>query len=258
MSQIRFILPDRKIVEEAAAEAHSYAIKNYYGNGPIVYAKRRRFQRALNLANAIPAQNVIDMGTGDGVLLPTLANSYERVVAVDTNRHHIDQSQRLVRYLKLDNVELFCLGDFSFAELHGRIGPKFQLMFLLETLEHVGSQPNMWNSKMDFLRNCFSLLEREGRIIVTVPKMVGLIMLFKNLLQRCLRRGYDTMSTRQLLRSSFFKNTDELEPLWTGGHVGFNHLKLDVHLRKQFVVHHRSESLISVFYVLGRRNLRPS
>src|SRR5438552_1810268 len=159
MPQIRFILPDRKIVEEAAGEAHSYAIKNYYGNGPIAYAKRRRFQHALNLASGIPAQNVIDMGTGDGVLLPTLAHNYEQVVGVDANEHHIEQSERLVRYLKLDNVELVCLRGLSFAELRQRVGSNFQLMLLLETLEHVGSQPNMWDSKMAFLRNCFSLLE---------------------------------------------------------------------------------------------------
>ena len=256
MAQIHFILPDRKIVEEAAGEAHSYAIKNYYGSGPIAYAKRRRFQRALNLARTIPAQNVIDMGTGDGVLLPTLAHNYERVVGLDVNQHHIDQSQRLAHYLKLGNVEIVCLRDLSFDELRQRVGSNFQLMFLLGTLEHVGSQPNIWDSKMAFLRDCFSLLEQNGRIIVTVPKMVGMIMLFKNFVQRSLGRGYDAMSIRQLLRSSFLKDTDELEPLWTGGHVGFNHLKLDVHLRKHFIVHHRSESLISVFYVLGQKNER--
>src|SRR5438552_17626513 len=88
MPKIRFILPDRKIVEEAAGDAHSYAIKNYYGNGPIAYAKRRRLQRALNLASSIPAYNVIDSGTGDGVLLLTLAHNYERVVGLDSNQHH--------------------------------------------------------------------------------------------------------------------------------------------------------------------------
>jgi 2-polyprenyl-3-methyl-5-hydroxy-6-metoxy-1,4-benzoquinol methylase len=253
MPPIRFILPNRKIVEEAAGEVHSYAIRNYYGNGPIAYGKRRRFQRALNLASTIRAQNVIDMGTGDGVLLPSLARNYKRVLGLDVNEHHIEQSQRLIRYLKLDNVELICLRDFSFDELRQQIGANFQLMFLLETLEHVGTQPDMWDSKMAFLRDCFSLLEQDGRIIITVPKMVGTIMLFKNLAQRCLRRGYDAMTVRQLLRSSFVKDTDELEPFWTGGHVGFNHLKLDVHLGRHFLVQHRSESLISVFYVLGQK-----
>jgi SAM-dependent methyltransferase len=256
MSKLRFILPNRSLVAQAAGEAHSYAIKNYYGRGPIAYAKRRRFQRALNLAATIPAQNVIDMGTGDGVLLPTLAQNYERVVGLDVNQHHIDQSQRLIQYLQLDNVKLFCLDDLSFDELRRQIGSNFQLMFLLETLEHAGSQPDMWNSKMAFLRDCFSLLEPDGRIMVTVPKMVGMIMLIKNLLQRCLGRGYDAMTPGQLLRSSFFKDTDQLEPLWIGGHVGFNHLKLDAHLRENFVIHHRSESLISVFYVLGQNKGR--
>ena len=191
MPQIRFILPDRKLVEEAAGETHSYAIKNYYGNGPIAWIKRRRFQRALDLAGTIPAQNVIDMGTGDGILLPTLAGSYQRILGLDVNQHHIAQSQRLVRQLELNNVELVCLHELSFDELREQTDSKFGLMFLLETLEHVGSQPEMWDSKMDFLRDCFSLLQPDGRIIVTVPKMVGMIMLFKNLLQRCLRRGYD-------------------------------------------------------------------
>ena len=248
-STYTFHLPDREIVEEAAREAHSYAIKNYYGNGPIAHAKRQRFQQALNIART-SAQNVIDMGTGDGVLLP-IAHNYERVVGVDVNQHHIDQSQRLARYLELGNVELICLRGASFDEFRQRVRSNFQLMFLLETLEHVGSQPNMWDSKMAFLRDCFSLLEQNGRALVTVPKMVGMIMLFKNLVERSLGRGHDTMSIRQLLRSSFLKDTNELEPLWTGGHVGFNHLKLDVHLRKHFTVHHRSESLISVFYVFG-------
>jgi len=131
-------------------------------------------------------------------------------------------------------------------------------MFLLETLEHVGKQPDIWASKVAFLRDCFSLLGPNGRIIVTVPKMVGGILLFKNLVQRCLGRGYDAMPLRDLLRSSFLKDTDRLEPLWNGGHVGFNHLKLDAHLQKHFTVHHRSESLISVFYVLGQENQRSS
>ena len=251
---MRLVLPNRIAFEQAARGASSYAITNYYGRGPIAWAKRRRFQRALNLASRIPAQKVIDMGTGDGVLLPTLAQNYQRVVGLDTNEHYISQSQSLIRYLTLNNVELICSRDRTFDELRQQIGPDCQLMFLLETLEHVGSQPDIWGSKMSFLKDCFSLLQEDGRIIVTVPKMIGVVMLIKNLLQRSLKRGYDQMTFRQLVRSSLLKNTDELEPLWAGGHVGFNHLKLDTHLRNHFAIQYRSESWISVFYILGRRN----
>ena len=58
------------------------------------------------------------------------------------------------------------------------------------------------------------------------------------------------MSFKQLFKSSVLRSTDDLEPLWDRGHVGFNHLKLDRHLAANFVVIQRKESLISVFYVL--------
>jgi len=113
-------------------------------------------------------------------------------------------------------------------------------MFLLETLEHVGRHPDIWASKMDFLRDCFSLLERDGQIVVSVPKMVGILILFKNVLQRVLGLGYDKLTWRQLLRSAIWKNTDALEPLRDSHHVGFNYLTLDEHPQQFFVVHERA------------------
>ncbi len=138
-----------------------------------------------------------------------------------------------------------------------KVGGDYQLMFLLETLEHVGRQPDMWPSKMAFLDQCFSLLEADGQIVISVPKMVGMIMLFKNVLQRVLGLGHDPLTWRQLLRSSLWKDTDALEPLWHGHHVGFNHLKLDRHLQRSFVIYERVESAISVFYRIGRRSGSP-
>ena len=247
----RFFLPERSILEQAAGE-QSYAIKNYCGSGPIAAAKRRRFQRALELACEIRADRVIDMGTGDGVFLPTLAHYYASVVALDLNPTHVSESQRLVHLLGLSNVQVICTRGTTLQQLSQQLEPRPDLMFLLETLEHVGSQPDMWGSKIQFLQDCFSLLREGGRIVISVPKMVGLILLFKNVVQRSLGCGYDAMTLRQLLRSSLLKDTDELEAIWSHGHVGFNHLKLDRHLRDHFAIYHRSETLISVFYVLGR------
>jgi hypothetical protein len=105
---------------------------------------------------------------------------------------------------------------------------------------------------MDFLHSCFTLLEVDGEIIISVPKMVGPIMLFKNLLQRSLRLGYDKIPFWLLLKASFLYNTDKLESLWQGDHVGFNHIKLEKYLKKQFKIVRRTESVISVFYVIKR------
>jgi len=249
-----FVLPPREVVAVAArdAGAGSYAIRNYYGNGPIGRMKRQRFERALRLARDRFGGHAIDFGAADGLLLPSLARHFQRVVGVDLRPEVLDRAGRLVQALELDNVQLICNRGLSPAELRQRIGDGYDTMFLLETLEHVGAQPDIWTSKIDFLRDCFDLLERDGRIIVSVPKMVGMSLLVKNLLQRSLQLSHDKLTFRQLLKSSILRDTDDLEPLWNGHHIGFNHLKLEPHLAEHFTVHHRSESAISVFYVLGR------
>jgi len=255
----RFILPDRSVLQAAADEGakYAYGIYNYYGWGLIAAAKRRRFQRALNLASAEPAQRVIDMGAADGILLPTLSRHYQEVVAIDYDPTFVERSQQLVDATGLSNVRLLCNNGVALEALREQVGSGFSLMFLLETLEHAGSQADIWGSKIDFLNDCFALLNREGRIIISVPKMVGLIVLFKNLLQRCLRLGHDPLTFRQLFKSAFLCDTEELEPLWDGHHLGFNHLKLGQRLKAHFEIRHRSESLISVFYVLGRARRGP-
>lgn len=191
------------------------------------------------------------MGCADGVVLPTLSQCYERVAAIDVNPCWTSRAQRLVTALDLHNVRVVCGENLSPAALRAEIGPGFGLMYLLETLEHVGAQPDMWGSKVEFLRESLALLERGGRIVISVPKMVGPVILIKNLLQRSLGRDYDRLSWRQLVRSAFWNDTLELEPAWNGGHLGFNHLRLERHLAEHFTVYHRSESAISAFYVIG-------
>ncbi len=250
---MQFILPDQNAVQAAAGGSYSYAIYNYYGKGPISRAKRYRFVHALKIAQDIPAKRVIDMGAADGMFLPTLCKHYDHVAALDINDQYIQRSQKLVEALDLSNAQVICTKEMSFEQIKSQIGGGYQIMYLLETLEHVGQQPDMWGTKMQFVHECFDLLEKDGRIIISVPKMVGIAMLFKNILQRSLGLGYDGLSWPQLLKSSFFKNTDDLEPLWDGGHMGFNHLKLDKLFNEQFKVHHRSESSITVFYMIGRK-----
>ena len=247
-----FILPDRSLVEDAAMGAQSYAIFNYYGKGLIAAVKRRRFQRALALGATVHAHRVIDMGCADGILLPSLAQYYDHVAAVDIDQDFVTRSERLVRAIGLNNVRVYCNADLGVDQLREHLGGGYQMMYLLETLEHIGNLPDIWASKIAFLNDCFALIESGGRIVISVPKMVGMIILLKNLVQRIFGLGHDSLTWRQLLRSAFLKNTDDLEPLWEGHHEGFNHLKLERHLERSFQIHERRESLVSVFYLLGR------
>lgn len=255
MRTIPFILPDLSAIKRATGEqGYSYAIHNYYGHGPIAASKRARFRRALAMGARVDARRVIDMGCADGLLLPSLAAAYAQVAAIDADENFVARSRRLVESLELKNVQTLCNAGLPVENVKEKIGGGYQLMYLLETLEHVGRQPDMWSSKMDFLHDCFSLLDSGGQIVISVPKMVGLIVLFKNVLQRVMGLGHDPLTWSQLLRSAIWKDTDALEPLWAGHHVGFNHLKLDRHLEQSFVVHECVESVISVFYRLGRRS----
>ncbi len=249
-----FTLPARDSIERTPLrEGFIYSLHNYYGHGPIAHAKRRRFQIALDLGSELRGQRVIDMGSADGVFIHTLARECQSVVAIDHNPAYAKFCEQLIEALKIPNARAMCNGDISIDALRERIGSDFGAMFLLETLEHVGTQPDMWGSKIRFLKDCFSLLKPGAPIIISVPKMVGPIVVFKNLLQRALRIGHDKLTIRQLLRSGFLYQTDDLEPLWTGCHVGFNHMKLERHMAEHFKIVRRKSTAISVFYVLKNK-----
>jgi len=204
----------------------------------------------------VKTRRAIDMGCADGVLIPTLSNFFEKVVAVEVNPIQADQSERLVRLCNIDNVEVICNQGISMHEISQRIGNGYKILWLLETLEHIGEQPDIWAPKLEFLHSCFELLDDDGQIVISVPKMVGFGFLGKYLLQNyCLDIKHDQMTFANLFRSVLFKNTDNLEPLWAGGHVGFNHLKLDDLLNEHFEVLRRKETIISCLYLIRRKRI---
>lgn len=261
-SRPRFLLPPRAAFAGALLDLdYGYALNNYYGWDPIAAARRRRLQIALELALPDAAARararsacVIDMGCADGVLVPTLCRSYRRVVAVEHNPQLAGYCSALIARLGLANAECVCNERLDLAGLRERIGEPAATMFLLETLEHAGSQPDIWGSKMAFLDDCFTLLEPGGTIVISVPRMVGPIVIAKYLLQRGLGLRHDRISWRQLVQSGIFSRTDELEPHWVNiSHVGFNHLKLEQHLAARFRIARRRQSLITLFYAIERR-----
>jgi 2-polyprenyl-3-methyl-5-hydroxy-6-metoxy-1,4-benzoquinol methylase len=196
---------------------------------------------------------VIDFGCADGILLPSLSKHFPHVLAVDNNPNYVDQSRNIVDALGLKNVSLICNADLSFAALRESVPQAdYGVAFLLETLEHVGDVRRLYQSKMDFLANIFSLLEHDGIVVISVPKMVGYGFLLKYVTQIALRLPTEKMRLRELYRSAVLGDTEELERRWSGTHIGFSHLKLETHLKRCFHILHRTETLISAFYVVQR------
>lgn len=73
---------------------------------------------ALKALTWKPQHIALEIGPGDGWLLPYLSEHFERVVAVDTTQEMLDRSRKLVAEAALDNVELH-LGDTASSAIDG-------------------------------------------------------------------------------------------------------------------------------------------
>ena len=252
-----FVIPPLSVFdsqqEGCPPEQRSYGLYNYLRPGLIPHIKRQRFETALKLARPYFGPNAaIDVGCGDGVFLPSLSRYFQNVAAIDRYDHVLHTAQQLVEVAPLKNVTLLNNCDMDFEQVGEQLGRNFRVAFMLETLEHVGSLPNLYESKADFLDGVFTLLQPEGVIIISVPRMVGLLFFIKYLMQWSLRLPTEPMQWREVFRSAFLRDTRNLEPLWNGSHVGFNHLKLTEVLRSRFHLVECRGGLTSVFYVIAR------
>lgn len=199
--------------------------------------------------------NVIDFGCADGVFLPSLSKYFNHVTAIEILPNHLQIAKKLVEQTKLNNVDPICNENLSTKQIKSKTQTKkYQLMYLLETIEHVGVKGQLTKSRINFLHDLFSLLEDNGTIILSMPKMVGLTFL----LQRCglalLNIDRKPISTKNLLKSGLFNNTDELEKNWeSNGHLGFNHEKLEKALYNDFRVIKKKHLLFQVVYMIRKK-----
>ena len=248
----RLVLPSPAVLSEVTGGRSTYALRNYYRHGPVALAKRHRFRVALALANRYaPERNVaLDIGMCDGFFLPTLARDYAHTVGIDVEEVFCRHAAALISALSLTNTEVLCTSGMDWVAIRRRVGKEADVAFVLETLEHVGERDRPWESRAEFVAGCLSLLRPGGVVIVSVPKMVGPWLILKSIVQKVLRLQGDGLSLLELVRAGLLYDTSALESRWSGGHVGFNHRKLESALRKRFHVLERRESLMSAFYAV--------
>jgi 2-polyprenyl-3-methyl-5-hydroxy-6-metoxy-1,4-benzoquinol methylase len=258
-----FIRPDVEAFKADPAlpyadKYQSYSHYNYLRPGLVTRFKRSRLELALKLAQAHfgPNSNAIDMGCADGILLASLSKHFGHVVGCDFDETSIRYATNLVESMGLTNVELINNKTIPAAELKTRLGDrKYSVMFVLETLEHVGhSTTTMYEDKMTFLDEQFGLLEPGGVIIVSVPKMMGGAFLLKYLVQATLRMHKEPVSFKDIWRSVVHKDASSLEHRWEGGHVGFNEHKLERLIVERYDVVERKNLAATLMWKLRRRS----
>lgn len=236
-------------------EYKTYAEYNYLRPGLVSYIKTRHFELSLKLTrDYFHKCNVIDFGCADGVFLPSLAKYFTRVVAIDIVPGFIELSSKLVNAMGLNNVELICNDALTINDVKSRISSeKYHILYLLETIEHVGSKDSLYKSKIDFLKAIATLVDEEGIIIISVPKMVGISFLIQRIGLAITRSRRELISLSDLFKACFLSDTTGLEKQWKGGHLGFNHRKLESYLKNEFRLLKKRDLLFQVVYVIKKR-----
>jgi 2-polyprenyl-3-methyl-5-hydroxy-6-metoxy-1,4-benzoquinol methylase len=238
----------------------TYSQYNYLKHGIASFFRARHFEYALRLTKGYFNRcNVIDFGCADGPFLPSLAKYFNYVVGIDTEPKFVELAVRLAKSLELKNAELICNRNLTFQDLRTRLGgQKYEILFLLETLEHIGDKSDIWNSKISFLEELFTLIDKTGLIVISVPNMIGVSFLLQRLGLLFSNSEREIISKTNLLRASFSDYTTDLEQQWQPwqmgkiGHLGFNHLKLEEYLKKAFQVS-RTNIFFQILYTCRRK-----
>ncbi|HEY8795922.1 MAG TPA: methyltransferase domain-containing protein [Gemmatimonadaceae bacterium] len=254
-----FVLPSRVVFSDASFRYRdgcaTYGDYNYLRPGLVPRLKRYRFEVALQLAAPrFHETGAIDMGCADGVLLPSLAKYFKRVAGIDRLARWLVVAQQLVDKEGLTSVRLLDNSKLTMNELKEALGGEgYGVLFLLETIEHVADAARPYESRVEFIRSLFTLLDPGGTIVLSMPKMVGAGFALKYLIQAGLRMHHEKLTTGELANAVFRRNTDSLEPRWSGGHLGFNDLSLLSALKREFRVVRRRNLVFSEVLLLEQR-----
>ena len=234
----------------------TYSEYNYLRPGISSRLKTRHFEVALKLTRRhFHTSNVIDFGCGDGILLPSLSRHFRHVMGIDSNPKFITICEGVLNRLDLMNVELMCNDNQTLEDVRLRLsGRSYDIVYLLETLEHVGDKDSPYESRIDFLREIATLITDDGMIVISVPKMVGISFLIQRIGLAVLGLPRGELSMSELVKASFLNDTVDLEKNWDHlKHLGFNHKKLESSLKTAFQILQRKELAFQVVYVIGKR-----
>ncbi len=243
----QFIMPPLVQIDNYSySGCRSYSEYNYLRPGWASKFKIAHFNMALELAKGMPKESsVIDFGCCDGAFLPTLSHYFDDVVGLDLHPEFIEMAKIVVKDAK--NVKAFATENMSFSEIKDQVGRKYDMMFILEVLEHVGDVGNQYPSRMKFLKDISILADRA---IITIPKMTGVSFLMQRAGFRCLGVKSDKMTTGQLLKAGLFSDTCELEPRWDHGHIGFNDKLFEKTLKENFKIIKKKKDMFQNGYLI--------
>lgn len=127
----------------------------------------RRLDAALKLAKFKGNETVLDVGSGSGIFLPSLAIRSSEVVACDPDINPVKVGRMLEKYASFRNVTI---KKCAASQIKG----KFNLIFCMDVLEHISDLDDM----SAVLKR---LLKPRGRLIASLPTENGWYSLARSL-----------------------------------------------------------------------------
>lgn len=115
----------------------------------------RRLDTALELANFKGNETVLDVGSGSGIFLPSLAIRSGKVVACDPDINPLRVGRMLEKYAAFRNVSI---KKCTASQIKG----KFDRVFCMDVLEHIRDLGPMSLTLK-------KLLNPDGRLVVSLP-----------------------------------------------------------------------------------------
>jgi SAM-dependent methyltransferase len=227
---------------------YNYSKATYNSPNPLRrFSHRTRFKKSYSLIDLKKDELLLDYGCGDGHFLEQLQQNFSPQNLIG---YEPDSSAYIYNNTKVTN---------KIAELFDK-NMKFDKISCFEVLEHCKQQ-----TQQDILNNLSELLEKEGRVVISVPIEIGIVALIKNLMRFRLNssRRFDGYNFKNILYSLFglplteYRNSKE-----SLSHMGFYYTDLETLILEKFIIEKKIMSPFSffnqwcnsqVFYVLKNR-----
>lgn len=159
-------------LKENPDEIHSY-LKQPKSWLSIARIVNRFHWAALKHAVALVQVNagtVVEIGCGEGYLIPTLSKYSDRVVAVDVSEKMLNTAKS---YFSFPNTA-FMLDDITSPQHQELTTAQYDWVICLEVLEHLPK----WDVGV---RNLIRLIRPGGMLLISMPVEVGLPLLLKEI-----------------------------------------------------------------------------
>jgi hypothetical protein len=85
-----------------------------------------------------------------------------------------------------------------------------------------------------------------------VPNMIGFFFLIQRIGLALTGSLREPISVGNLLKASLLSNTEDLEKQWNGGHLGFDHRKLENCIKGEFRILRKKHMMFQVLYLITK------